>query len=115
MLLGSNIDSAIPQLVNEVKGAASVAAWAVSNELSADNRCKPISNCLDKLTQAVNMVANLDPGRPVMVVTVFDGGFQSAKAVRNALAKGMYIAVRQDAELLTSRSFGGSSGRVDRC
>ncbi len=92
MLFAGNLESSIPALVNDVKDSSSVAAWAVSNELSGDGRCVPITKCLPMVVKAVNLVAGLDASRPVMVVTVFDGGFSSAKAVRRALAAGELLA-----------------------
>lgn len=75
--------NAITTVVNEAKGQSVVKAWGLTNELSLDGNCNPLSKCMPILVKAAQLIAQLDPSsRPIIITSIFDAGFAAAKTVK---------------------------------
>ena len=57
----------------------------LSNELTYDGRCNPVSKCFPALLAAAQQIAKADTStRPIIITSIFDANFATAVAVRNA-------------------------------
>ena len=57
----------------------------LSNELTYDGRCNPVSKCFPQLLAAAQQIAKADTStRPIIITSIFDANFATAVAVRQA-------------------------------
>lgn len=61
------------------------ATAGLSNELSFDSSCQPLSKCFPKLIAAAQQIASMDTSsRPIVITSIFDANFATAASVKQA-------------------------------
>jgi hypothetical protein len=57
----------------------------LSNELSFDGSCQPLTKCFPKLIAAAQQIASMDTSsRPIVITSIFDANFATAASVKQA-------------------------------